>query len=354
MVSGGTGGIETLAREYCAKSNEENYYMFLYKGGEIAEDIANINGYVTVLGKKSRKIIEIYKDIEKFIRTNSISVVISHHGVDFLWLYLFLIKKRFPTVKTVIYAHSYYADELVKKTPRKLFSKMIFYLAYDKADRLIAISHAVKKGLVDLGINNPEKIEVIYNGVDTKKFRSEKLCYNNPPVIVYVGRLERVKGVHKLVAALSQVKDQYKCLIIGDGSQKAVLENQVKNLGLEDRISLLGRRADVNTILQNADIFIHPAIWNEGFGISLVEAMATGLLCIAYKKGAMPEIIDNGVNGFIVEPDTVEMLAAAVSNALGIIETPEIKAMREAAITKADRFNIENYVLNLDKLVESL
>ncbi len=354
MVTGGTGGIETLAREYCAKSNEENYYMFLYAGGEIAEDIARINGNVTVLGKKSTKVFEIFKDIEKFIRDNSISVVISHHGVDYLWLYLFMIKKKFPAVKTVIYAHSYYADELVKKTPRKLIFKSIFYMAYAKADRLIAISNSVKNGLVDLGIRNPEKIEVIYNGVDTKKFHNEDPGHNDIPVIIYVGRLEKVKGVHKLVAALSQVKENYRCLIIGDGSQKTVLENQVRELGLQDKVSLLGRRSDVSAILHSADIFVHPAIWNEGFGISLVEAMASGLLCIAYKKGAMPEIIDNGVNGVIVEPDTIEMLAQAISDALNKFGISEINAMRQAAIKKADCFNIDNYVVSLDKLVESL
>jgi glycosyltransferase involved in cell wall biosynthesis len=354
MAAGGTGGIETLAREYSSMSELENHYLFLYKGGEIADDIAKNNENVRILGKKSYQIICTYYEIEKYVIENDISIVISHHGVDFLWLYLYLLKVRHPERKTVIYAHSYYADELVKKGIRKRIDKIIFYKAYSRADGLIAISEAVKKGLVSLSIEKTEKIHVIYNGVDVGRFCPINRNFNEPPTIIYVGRLEYVKGVHKLLRALSLVNEPFKCLIVGEGSQKESLADLIKELKLGDRVTMTGRRSDVDHILQSADIFVHPAIWNEGFGISLVEAMASGLLCIAYNRGAMTEIIDDKINGFIVEPDTIEALAEQLSI---ILEKPELERyrdMREKASVKAKTFSIEKYVSCMDQYCKSV
>lgn len=348
MATGGTGGIETLAREYCSKSKLENHYLFLYRGGEIADDIAEINNNVSVIGKKSYQIISTYRDIERYIIDNNISIVISHHGTDFLWLYLYLIKKRLNNVKTIIYAHSYYADELVKIGVRRTFSKIIFYKAYSLADGMIAISEAVKKGLIDIKINNPQKIKVIYNGVNVHRFHPRNDVLNNPPIIIYVGRLEYVKGVHKLVKALSMVSEPYKCLIVGDGTEREKLSNLIKELKLESNVIMTGKRSDVDEILQGADVFVHPAIWNEGFGISLVEAMASGLLCLAYNRGAMAEIIDDKKNGFIVEPDTIEALAEKISEVLTSLNDTKVQEMREAAISKAEKYDIDKYVSSMD------
>lgn len=354
LVTGGTGGIETLAREYCSRSSHNNYYMFLYRGGEISDDIQNLCGRATILDKKSYQFFGIYKKIEAFIRDNDISVVVSHHGVDFLWLYLYMIKKRMPEVSTIIYAHSYYADMLTeKKGLRGLFCKKAFYKSYATVDKMIAISHAVKNGLLEVGIERPDKIEVIYNGVDTRRF-SYIPHHNEVPIICYVGRLEYVKGVHKLIEALAQVNDAYKCLIIGDGSQKSVLEKRANELGLSGSIEFCGKRSDINNILKKADIFVHPAIWNEGFGISLVEAMAAGLLCMAYDRGAMKEIIDDKETGFIVVPDTVDALAEKIKYVLNNMDNSEICDMKKKAVDKAAKFDISNYVRSLDELLERM
>ena len=64
--------------------------------------------------------------------------------------------------------------------------------------------------------------------------------------------------------------------------------------------------------MSNADIFIHPAIWEEGFGITIIEAMARGKLCIASKRGAIPEIISDGVNGLLVESANAKQLAEKI------------------------------------------
>ena len=352
LVAGGTGGIETLAREYCNRSSHLNYYMFLYKGGEVADDIEKICGRAVVLNKKSRQFFQIYRDIKKFVKDNDISIVVSHHGSYQLWLYLYLLKKDINEIKTVLYAHSYYAD-LLTEGGRGFISRLAFNKAYPTLDKMIAISHAVKDGVVDLGIKNPEKIEVIYNGVDTKRFHYEK-HYNEVPLICYVGRLEYVKGVHKLIEALAKVDSPYKCLIVGEGSQKEFLQGRVDELSLSGKIDLCGRRSDVNDILKHADIFVHPAIWNEGFGISLVEAMASGVLCMTYDRGAMREIIDDSENGFIVVPNTIDALAEKLIYVLNEMSIEDILNMKNRAVVKAAKFDISNYVRSFDDLLENL
>ena len=88
--------------------------------------------------------------------------------------------------------------------------------------------------------------------------------------------------------------------IIGDGPYKTKLESLVKEQHLENKVVFLGTRYDVSQLLEKADIFVHVPIIEEGFGITIVEAMASGKLCICSNSGAISEIIENDGNGFLV------------------------------------------------------
>jgi glycosyltransferase involved in cell wall biosynthesis len=353
MWTGGTGGIETLAINYSNLSKQDDHYIFIHRGGEIAEEMIRQNKKVTILSSTS--VFARYKEIKEYVRNKQIDVVISHHGVDYLWLYLKWVKHDFPSVKTIIYAHSYYADKLTTdvKGIRTYIAKIIFYSSYKTVDGMIAISNAVKNGLININISSPEKIEVIYNGVDVRKFKSN-IEISAIPQIIYVGRLEYVKGVHKLIDALAKVSCDFRCIIVGEGSQKEKLENQAREYGLLDKVSFLGRRNDVDALLQKADIFVHPAIWNEGFGISLVEAMSTGLVCITFNKGAMKEIIDDGLNGYIVEPDTSGALATKLEDVINNLKQGNLAEVRQNAVMKAHSFSIDKYVSSFNELVERI
>ena len=146
-------------------------------------------------------------------------------------------------------------------------------------------------------------------------------------------------------------KISYRFRIVGDGPYREKIEGLIDELHLKDRVELLGNRRDIPQLLETADIFIHMP-FEEGFGITIIEAMASGLICICADVGAMSEIIDNGVNGFIVDNNENTLAQALLK--VNSMTNRQMEMISEAAIHKANTFSIFTFVNILDSTIESL
>ncbi len=102
--------------------------------------------------------------------------------------------------------------------------------------------------------------------------------------------------------------------------KKEKLINLSTELNLSNRIRFVGRQSNVIEWLDLADIFVYPSIWEEGFGISVVEAMARGCIPITFKRGGLPEIIDNNQNGILVDDVNVKNLVKAIKQIIMLDE----------------------------------
>jgi glycosyltransferase involved in cell wall biosynthesis len=136
------------------------------------------------------------------------------------------------------------------------------------------------------------------------------------PIIIYVGALRTVKGVEFLLKAMKTIAEAdptVTLLLVGDGVEREKLEGLVRNLGLEERVRFIGRvdNEDVSRYLSASDLFILPSL-AEGFGIALLEAMASGLPIVATNVGDIPSFVENDVNGFLVEPGRESEIAEKV------------------------------------------
>ena len=120
----------------------------------------------------------------------------------------------------------------------------------------------------------------------------------------------------------------------------------------EERISVLGAMRQIPEIMAKSDIFVHPAIWEEGFGIAIVEAMASGLICIATNRGAIPELIDDQINGYLVESNSATAMAEKLAEIITNIYTDGSDCVRYQARKKAEKYSIENMVNRFDNLLE--
>jgi glycosyltransferase involved in cell wall biosynthesis len=180
-------------------------------------------------------------------------------------------------------------------------------------------------------------IHVVHHGTDLERFRPTRR-WPEPGLIVSIGRLVPKKGFTVLVDALSQAADaglDFRCEIYGGGPMRAELESRVHRLGLEDRLSFHGARPmdDIVAAYARAMVFVlAPAVQNDGDrdGIPnvLVEAMAAGVPVVSTRVSGIPELIDDGENGLLVEPSDPHALAAAVRR---VLEDPGLAARLASA-----------------------
>ena len=172
-----------------------------------------------------------------------------------------------------------------------------------------------------------------------------KLPIDKPYKITYIGRLNYVKGVDYLIRAVSIVKEKYpiSVSIVGDGPDRNNLETLSKDIGVSDVVTFEGRHSNVIPFLEKTSVFVYPSIWNEVFGISLVEAMAFGIPCVSNRVGGIPEILDDGKNGFLTKEKSDEALAEAICSVLEILEQNEkVEDISICAKENANSFSIIN------------
>jgi glycosyltransferase involved in cell wall biosynthesis len=201
----------------------------------------------------------------------------------------------------------------------------VFAPSIRRADRIIAISQAVRRFLIEVEGAPAEKTVCIPYGIDARAvsaaarpgvFRRE-IGAGREPIVGFVGRLVAQKGADILLKAFAIVERRHptaRLVLAGDGPQRAALERQAHALGLR-RALFLGWRADAASILADIDLLAMPSRW-EGFGLVALEAMAAGKPVVAARVSALPEIVLPEQTGLLVKPGDPEELARAILSLL--------------------------------------
>jgi L-malate glycosyltransferase len=194
-------------------------------------------------------------------------------------------------------------------------------------------ARAIRQALLEDDGFAPQKVRVIYNGVDVERFapRSRDRDWLLPDGgrekwIVLVGNMESdVKGHPWLLAAAVPVLRDFpetRFVLVGDGAQRKDFERQVTQLGVEKQFSFLGRRDDVPQILSCCDMAVLPSR-SEGLPNAVLEYLAAGLPTVASGVGGNLEIVENGRTGLLVPPEDSAALAAAI---LRLLRDPDLAA----------------------------
>jgi len=191
-------------------------------------------------------------------------------------------------------------------------------------DRLVAVSERIRQDLVNYGVAPRGKIVVIPLGLELEQFRElegyrgklrEELGIGEKaPLIGIVGRLAPIKN-HRLfletAALVSAEIPQARFIVVGDGLLRPELERYAAQLGLNGRLFFLGWRRDLPHIYADLDALVVSSK-NEGTPVSAIEAMASGLPVVATKVGGLPDLIEDGKTGILVEPGSAEAMAQAL------------------------------------------
>ncbi|MGI4984184.1 MAG: glycosyltransferase family 4 protein [Janthinobacterium lividum] len=205
--------------------------------------------------------------------------------------------------------------------------RLIKWLSKSMITHVIANSQASAKALQDLAGLPPDRISVIYNGIDAAPFDTAaeipvaalRRRYGLPVEPFLVGafsRLAKWKGQHVLLEAIADKPGVHAVLVgaalFGEDAYEAQLREQVRTLGLEDRVHFLGFQSDIPGLMRAVDIVAHTSIASEPFGRVIVEAMLARRPIIATAAGGALEIITDQVDGSFVEPGNVQDLASKI------------------------------------------
>ena len=352
--SGNTGGIEKLCKDIGINAKKDkHYFIFVHEGGVFYEQMKESGLDTECLHLENKDIVKLYRHVRKFAYENRIDTIIIHHPAPLMWLSMLLYLEVSHNAKVLVYVHNTY-DEITKysKTRKKVYDELL-----KKCDGIITISEFVKKTVINHTDISEEKVKVIYNGVKCLNLTNAyKGSLNNPIKIIYVGRLIEKKGVQILLKAIALLKDRtrYAVQIIGDGPYRVELEKMSKDLQITQYVKFYGNQRNVTEWLTQADIFIHPAIWQEGFGITIVEALSCGKICIASNRGAIPEIIEDGKNGFLFDAENPDALAKKIRYVCNTMSDEQRLSIQQNAIAHAQNFSIEKLLQQLHEYVFSL
>jgi glycosyltransferase involved in cell wall biosynthesis len=206
-------------------------------------------------------------------------------------------------------------------------------------DTVICVSETERREGLAARTCRPDRTIVIRNGVDTSLFTVRTHAAVAWPRIMSVGRLKAPKDFGTLLRALALIEEvPFSATLLGDGPDRPMLEAQLHELGLDDRVDLAGERDDVPALLAESDCFVLSST-SEGLPISVLEAMASGLPVVATDVGGVHELVEAGATGYLVPPRDPAALAEALRSLLTDVELRRRLGARARA-TVEERFDV--------------
>jgi glycosyltransferase involved in cell wall biosynthesis len=230
----------------------------------------------------------------------------------------------------------------------------------------IAISEKVGTAMVDVIGSIGDKITVISNGVDMKRYghtidktivHSQLGLEANARVIAMVGTLKKVKGHCYMIETMASIVPQYTklhLLLIGDGELREELQALTSRLSLDRHVHFLGDRHDVPKLLAASDIFVLSSLW-EGLSMALLEAMASSLPIVASEVSGTVQAIIPNETGLLVPPGDVQKLTEAIrqllsdplrAKAMGIAARLRVEAEFSAQRQVGEHLALYHHLLN--------
>jgi glycosyltransferase involved in cell wall biosynthesis len=321
--------------------------------------------------KKIKGVEVLIKDIA-VLRRKYLSVKgLIYYGIDFInsifYLSRIIFKKKIDIVYTntsVVFPGGIAAKMLGKKSiwhireiiENKLERKVVSTIVNLFSDTIIANSRATASSISQ----NSKKLKVVYNAIESKgtQTTSNKVTSKNEIVVGMAGRINRWKGQKLFVDMAEKVLQENKSVKfeIAGGVYKGEdqllddLMAYINNKGLESKVTLLGQVDDMDFFYNNIDIFILPSIQPEPFGLVVLEAMEREIPVVATNHGGPVEIIENNVDGYLVDyVDASEMSKVVLQ--LACDSELRKKIGQSGRKKRRNTFSLENYVSSICKIL---
>ncbi|MDC3273588.1 glycosyltransferase family 4 protein [Alphaproteobacteria bacterium] len=323
-----TGGVERGVVEISRALTESNFRSIVISSGGYFESQLRRNGAIHY------KLDVHSKNPFRWVKIrNQLKVILEEENVDLLHLcsrapaWIAFPLGSILDIPVITSVHMRFR--------RTNIFKKIYNSVLTKGDAIIAISKHIENSIKTVFPKVGHKINVIHRGVDLELFNPNNIkagriiaqskilnLRDNVPVIVMASRPAMWKGYSVLITALSKVKEDFQCVLIGagDGSTKfqKILIDKIIKLKLEAKVKLLKSTKDIQAAMILGDIVVMPSLTPEPFGRVILEAQALGKIPIAFDHGGASETIIDGKNGFLAKPTDVDSLSKKISLALSL------------------------------------
>ncbi len=291
----------------------------LLNEGRLAEELRNCGVQVKVIPESENNFANTVSEAAKFLRKRRIHILHSHRYKENLLAALVAWRCHIPVViRTQHGAPEPFAGlKALKQTSLQALDRLVARYA---TDSIVSVSVELKDSLARYV--SPGKIALIPNGLDTSAVSSRlsvaeaKRSLGIPPetpVLGYAGRLVPIKRLDIFIAAAGEIRSRFpeaRFVIAGDGSEKLPLRQAVRASGLEDRFLFLGHRDDIYDVLRAFDLFVL-ASDHEGLPIVLLEALHLRVPVVARRVGGIPEVVQHGISGLLVDTPGPQAFAEA-------------------------------------------
>ncbi len=314
---------------------------------EVADHASKAGLRVEMIPCRGRVDLKAVAHVRKLMRDYRIDVVHAHGYKTDIYSYL----AAWPNGPALIATcHNWPNPSLIMRTYAKLDRVILRAFA-----KVAVISTEVQAKLLRAGLK-PERVSLIANGVDLRRFESarSRRDHSRGPVIGFVGRLVKEKGGEALIEAakkVTSVRPEVKIVFAGDGPCRREWEEAVHQAGLADKVTFLGVCSDMPAVYASFDVVVLPSLI-EAMPMCLLEAMASRKPVVATRVGSIPQVIEHGDSGLLVDPGDAEGLGAALLEVLGDSELSERLAENGSKRAKA-RYTDDAMAISYLRLYEA-
>jgi glycosyltransferase involved in cell wall biosynthesis len=335
------GGAQEVVRTLAEYLVEEDCapVVCAFRDGPIRSQIERLGIPVEILPDRRHGVTVPHLFVADMLRIRrALADIVERHQIDVIqthllqvldFLVLTLRRHAGPRVFWSIHNYNFTlrADQLQRHRwllgPKRMGYRLLYRLAARWVDGFIAVSDEVRTALLDQIGPIDEKIMVICNGVDVRRYcrpadraelRRQMGLSADAHLMTLVGTLKRQKGHQYLIDALREILPSFPrlhVLFVGDGELGVELRARARSAGVDGHVHFLGSRGDVPAILAASDSFVLPSLW-EGLPMALIEAMASGLPIVATEVSGTKQVMIHGETGLLVAPGDVGALVSAI------------------------------------------
>jgi L-malate glycosyltransferase len=343
-----TGGAKVHLFSLLQQLKDKNITLGLIGNADVLDEAKKLGVDVVHFKQQSRYNLSVLSQIANFVKTNNVDIVHTHGARANLYGYFLKKRSSFTWFTTV---HSDPSDDFLGRGIKgKVFTKLHMFVL-KKVDHLFAISERFKEMLLNYGINQ-NKITVIYNGIDFHKTGKRQLSredlglQNSEFVVTMVARLDPVKAhtnVLKALALTVKKQENIKLLLVGEGSLRQQLTEEVKSLKLTNHVHFLGHRSDVDDILYVSDVKLL-ASYSESFPLVILEAARAHTAVISTDVGGVTDLISEPSLGWVIPNNNPDIIATALLEAYEAKSHGKLKPLEESLLQKASQnYDIQQF-----------